>query len=317
MALEHLGWNEVVARALVRIEREGRLRLLRLGERREKITRGGGHHLDGLPALERLQGHRSAEAEDDGQQRDSGSVHRFLLIGSSRHHLCIDGLGPNDALLPPGNPTSVRGEYPDVHRWRDTGCPDTPMVSRRASAGERGRGRGPGPSHAPPPPCAGGNRGGPGAPDVRNRGSHAAPAGRQDGVAPSNRGRAVTRRQRGMPLGRGRTSDSCNDGPWARSGWRFPCRSRRRDLPNGPVGGPWRHGMPRGPATPDIPSGGASPSLTRTRGRADGPGRYGTEGSTPQSRRRLQPAAPTPGKSAGAAAPQHGAETPAKTAELG
>ncbi len=44
------------------------------------------------------------------------------------------------------------------------------------------------------------NRGGSWAPDVRNRGSHAAPAGRQDGGDPSNRGRAVTRSQRGMPL---------------------------------------------------------------------------------------------------------------------
>ena len=57
-----------------------------------------------------------------------------------------------------------------------------------------------GPSHAPPPSCAGGIVAGPGAPDVRNRGSHAVPAGRQDGGAPSNRGRAVTRSQRGMPL---------------------------------------------------------------------------------------------------------------------
>ena len=35
-----------------------------------------------------------------------------------------------------------------------------------------------GPSHAPPPPCAGSIVAGPGAPDGRNRGSHAAPAGR-------------------------------------------------------------------------------------------------------------------------------------------
>ena len=41
---------------------------------------------------------------------------------------------------------------------------------------------------------------GPGVPDVRNRGSHAAPTGRQDGGDPSNRGRAVTRSQRGMLL---------------------------------------------------------------------------------------------------------------------
>ena len=63
----------------------------------------------------------------------------------------------------------------------------------------------PGPSHAPPPPCAGGIATGPGAPDVRNRGSHAASAGRQDGGDPSNRGRAVTRSQRGMPLSATRT----------------------------------------------------------------------------------------------------------------
>ena len=48
------------------------------------------------------------------------------------------------------------------------------------------------------------HRGGSWAPDVRNRGSHAAPAGRQDGGDPSNRGRAVTRNQRGMLLGHGR-----------------------------------------------------------------------------------------------------------------
>ena len=42
-----------------------------------------------------------------------------------------------------------------------------------------------GPSHAPPPPCAGGIVAGPRAPDGRNRGSHAAPAGRQDGGDPS------------------------------------------------------------------------------------------------------------------------------------
>ncbi len=41
---------------------------------------------------------------------------------------------------------------------------------------------------------------GPGVPDVRHRGSHAAPAGRQDGGDPSNRWRAVTRSQCGMPL---------------------------------------------------------------------------------------------------------------------
>ena len=58
----------------------------------------------------------------------------------------------------------------------------------------------PGPSHAPPPPCAGRIVAGPGALDMRNRGSHAAPAGRQDGGGPSNRGRAVTRSQRGMLL---------------------------------------------------------------------------------------------------------------------
>ena len=64
----------------------------------------------------------------------------------------------------------------------------------------RGRLAAPRPSRAPPPPCAGGIVVGPGAPDVRNRGSRAAPAGRQDGGDPSNRGRAVTRSQRGMPL---------------------------------------------------------------------------------------------------------------------
>ncbi len=70
--------------------------------------------------------------------------------------------------------------------------------ARRWRPLESGAGR-----HARPPPCAGGIVAGPGAPDVRHRGSHASPAGRQDGGDPSNRGRAVTRRQRGMLLPHG------------------------------------------------------------------------------------------------------------------
>ena len=79
---------------------------------------------------------------------------------------------------------------------RGRSAPAMPCTMKSPPRAAPGR---PGPSHAPPPPCAGGIVAGPGAPDMRNRGSRAAPAGRQDGGDPSNRGRAVTRSQRGCP----------------------------------------------------------------------------------------------------------------------
>ena len=51
MALEHLGWMKWWRERSSESNAKVAWRLLRLGERREKITRGGGHHLDGLPAL--------------------------------------------------------------------------------------------------------------------------------------------------------------------------------------------------------------------------------------------------------------------------
>ena len=62
------------------------------------------------------------------------------------------------------------------------------MLPVAAGWPQRGGRRRAGPSYAPPPPCVGRIVADPGAPDGRNRRSHAAPAGRQDGGGPSNRG---------------------------------------------------------------------------------------------------------------------------------
>ena len=117
-----------------------------------------------------------------------------------------------------GHPT-LRHRRAQTESWRVLGLRTWGIVAHAAPAGRQddgapsNRGRavarrqrgmllmdGAGPSHALPPPCAGGIVAGPGAPDVRNRGSRAAPAGRQDGRDPSNQGRAGTRRRRGRPL---------------------------------------------------------------------------------------------------------------------
>ena len=64
-----------------------------------------------------------------------------------------------------------------------------------------------------------------GAPNGRNRGSHAAPAGRQDGGDPPNRGRAVTRSQRGMLRGRQQPRRPARAAPAPTSRSRQPIRA--------------------------------------------------------------------------------------------
>ena len=102
-----------------------------------------------------------------------------------------------------GTPTTKRraaGAPQISHFHRPPGARGPLLGPVRRQHRERSRPPRPRPSHVPPPPCAVRIVAGLGAPDVRNRGSHAAPAGRQDGGDPSNRGRAVTRSQRGMLL---------------------------------------------------------------------------------------------------------------------
>ena len=170
------------------------------------------------------------------------TIPRSATAGRRRNRGGSWGSGRAEPWVPRGGGRTAR-------RWRHTGvwaqwavAPEHAAADGRQDGGDpsnRGRAvtrrqRGmplapdAGPSHAPPPPGAGGIVAGPvGAPDVRNRGSHAAPAGRQDSgdpaadeyrrllAAAARGGGRAARRRRPLESGRAHHAPSAWDAPGA------------------------------------------------------------------------------------------------------
>ena len=178
-------------------------------EHRRRGVRGADHE----PAAPPRQGSHAVPAAGVGPRR-RGPVPGSLERPPRGHGPAVRarGCGPT---RPPSTTTSTghhdRGERTGVcaverrrlhagaARSRRVGRGGGGSARRRSRAGEPGPHR---PSHAPPPPCCRRNRGGSWGSGRAESWVPAAPAGRQDGGDPSNRGRAVTRRQRGCPWDR-------------------------------------------------------------------------------------------------------------------
>ena len=130
---------------------------------------------------------------------------RRQYLASFRQSIARQGVLPGEVRLSVADLSTVETR----RRRLDAGRPGTPVgVAGRAAAptGQPAGGARSGPSYGSPPLCAGRIVAGPGVPDVRNRGSHAVPAGRQ------------ARRWRPLESGASRH---------AQSAWDAPRRARR------------------------------------------------------------------------------------------